>query len=320
MLKSELISPERRMKFRLAHPMAFPRRSWLQAWLMIGFAASPAHGQARLDGVIDIHAHTSPDSIPRSIDAIDLAKLAKARGMRGLVLKNHYESTAALAYVVRKEVPGIEIFGGIDLNRSVGGVNPAAVERMILMRGGWGRVIWMPTFDSENQVRFSKENRPFVSVAKDGRLLPEVVQVIALAAKNNLTLETGHSSAEEGLLLVREGKRQGVRHMIVTHAMSTPVQMTIPQMQEAAREGAYIEFVYSALLKPQAIKIEDYVRAIRQVGPGSCILSSDLGQVGNPLHPDGMALFFEALRKEGLPEADIGLMSKSNPARALGLE
>jgi hypothetical protein len=298
----------------------FLRRSWFQAWLMIGFAAAAAHGQARLDGVIDIHAHTSPDSIPRSIDAIDLAKLAKARGMRGLVLKNHYESTAALAYVVRKEVPGIEIFGGIDLNRSVGGVNPAAVERMILMKGGWGRVIWMPTFDSENQVRFSKENRPFVSVAKDGRLLPEVVQVIALAAKNNLTLETGHSSAEEGLLLVRDGKRQGVRHMIVTHAMSTPVQMTIPQMQEAARDGAYIEFVYSALLKPQAIRIEDYVRAIRQVGPSSCILSSDLGQVGNPLHPDGMALFFEALRKEGLSEADIGLMSKTNPARALGLE
>jgi hypothetical protein len=249
-----------------------------------------------------------------------LAKLAKQRGMRGLVLKNHYESTAALAYVVRKEVPGLEVFGGIDLNRSVGGVNPAAVERMILMLGGWGRVVWMPTFDSENQVRFSKENRPFVSVAKDGRLLPEVVQVIALAAKSNLTLETGHSSPEEGLLIVREAKRQGVRHIIVTHAMAAPVHMTIPQMQEAARDGAYIEFVYSALLKPQALKLEDYVRAIRQVGPSSCILSSDLGQVGNPLHPDGLALFFEALRKAGLSEAEISLMSKTNPARALGLE
>ncbi|MGA2212722.1 MAG: DUF6282 family protein [Bryobacteraceae bacterium] len=280
----------------------------------------PVLGQVRLDGVIDIHAHTAPDSTPRSIDAIDLAKLAKQRGMRGLVLKNHYESTAALAYVVRKEVPGIEVFGGIDLNRSVGGINPSAVERMILMLGGWGRVIWMPTFDSENQVRFSKENRPFVSVAKDGRLLPEVVQVIALAAKSNLTLETGHSSPEEGLLIVREAKRQGVRHIIVTHAMAAPVHMTIPQMQAAARDGAYIEFVYSALLKPQALKLEDYVRAIRQVGPSSCILSSDLGQVGNPLHPDGLALFFQALRKAGLSEAEISLMSKTNPARALGLE
>jgi Family of unknown function (DUF6282) len=163
-----------------------------------GLLALAAHGQADLTGVIDFHVHSAPDSTPRSIDAIDLAKLAKQRGMRGLVLKNHYESTAALAYIVRKEVPGIEIFGGIDLNRSVGGLNTAAIDRMVLMAGHYGKVIWFPTFDSENQVRYSKENRPFVSVAKDGHLLPEAVQVIQLAAKDKLTLETGHSSAEEG--------------------------------------------------------------------------------------------------------------------------
>jgi len=274
----------------------------------------------RLDGVIDIHAHCAPDSVARSIDAIDLAKLAKQRGMRGLVLKNHYESTAALAYVVRKEVPGIEIFGGIDLNRSVGGINTAAVERMILMKGGWGRVVWMPTFDAENQVKFSKENRPFVSVAKDGRLLPEVTQVIALVAKSQLTLETGHSSPEEGLLILREAKRQGVRHMIVTHAMAPPVQMTIPQMKAAAKEGAYIEFVYSATLGRNGIKIEDYVKAIRELGPAACILASDLGQVGNPVHPDGLSAFFQLLLKQGFSQADIDIMSKANPARALGLE
>ena len=206
--------------------------------LGLALLALPLCGQPRLTGVIDIHAHSGPDSTPRSIDSIDLARLAKERGMRGLVLKNHYESTAALAYIVRKEVPGIEIFGGIDLNRSVGGVNPAAVERMVLMLGGWGRVVWMPTFDAENQVRYSKENRPFVPVAKDGRLLPEVQQVIALVAKNQLMLETGHSSAEEGLMIVREAKRQGVQHIVVTHAIQAPVKMSIPQMKEAAREGA----------------------------------------------------------------------------------
>jgi len=297
------------------------RNCWSPALIGLSLATLAAQGQpSKLDGVIDIPAHSGPDSVPRSIDAIDLAKLAKQRGMRGLVLKNHYESTAALAYVVRKEVPGIEVFGGIDLNRSVGGVNPAAVERMVLMKGGWGRVVWMPTFDSENQVRYSKENRPFVSVAKDGRLLPEVTQVIALVAKNQLTLETGHSSPDEGLLILQEARRQGVRHMIVTHAMAAPVRMSIPQMQEAAKEGAYIEFVYSALLGPNGIKIQNYVQAIRAVGPASCILSSDLGQVGNPLHPDGLSAFFQALLKQGISQADIGLMSKTNPARALGIE
>jgi len=38
------------------------------------------------------------------------------------------------------------------------------------------------------------------------------------------------------------------------------------------------------------------------------------------LHPDGLAAFYEALRKEGVSQADIDLMSKTNPARALGLQ
>jgi hypothetical protein len=291
-------------------------------WIVIsaGLLSLAARAQSNLNGVIDIHAHMDPDSMPRSIDAIDLAKLAKQKGMRGLVLKNHYESTAALAYIVRKEVPGIEIFGGIDLNRSVGGVNPAAVERMVLMKGGWGQVVWMPTFDNENQVKYSKENRPFVSVSRDGHLLPEVEQVIDIVAQHQLTLETGHSSAEDGLLIVHEARQRGVQHIVVTHAMSPPVRMTIPQMQQAARDGAYIEFVYGATIGPNHIlEMSDYAKAIRAVGPNSCILSSDLGQVGNPLHPDGLALFFQALLKEGISQADIDLMSKTNPARALGL-
>jgi hypothetical protein len=128
------------------------------AWMVLFLLAASVCGQAKLDGVIDIHVHSGPDSVPRPIDAIDLAKLAKARGMRGLVLKNHFESTVALSYIVRKEVPGIEIFGGIALNRSGGGVNPAAIERMVMMAGGWGRVVWMPTLDNENQAQYDKKS------------------------------------------------------------------------------------------------------------------------------------------------------------------
>ena len=290
--------------------------------LFVMLAALPALCAAQsLPGVIDIHVHCDPDSVPRSIDAIDLAKLAKSRGMRGLVLKNHYEPTASLAYAVRKEVPGIEIFGGIDLNLTVGGINPAAVDRMTRVKGGWGRVVWMPTFDAENQVRDSKENRPFVRVSRDGELLPEVKEVIGLIAKHRLVLETGHSSPGECLLLIREARRQGVEHIVVTHAMLAPVRMSIPQMREAARLGAYIEFVYNALIGPNKMfDMPEYAAAIRQVGPEASILSSDLGQVGNPLHPDGLAAFFAALKKQGFTDQEIARMSKINPAKLLGLD
>jgi hypothetical protein len=283
-------------------------------------AAAAAHAQT-LTGVIDIHAHADPDSVPRSIDAVDLARMAKERGMRALVLKSHWEPTASMAYLVRKAVPGIEIFGGIDLNRSVGGVNATTVERMASVKGGWGRVVWMPTFDSENQVRYSKENRPFVAVSKNGQLLPEVKDVIGVVAKRRLTLETGHSSPVECLAIVREARRQGVERIVVTHAMLQQVGMSIAQMQEAAKEGAYLEFVYNALIGPnKALEIADYVKAIRAVGPEHCILSSDLGQAGNPLHPDGLAAFFQALRAGGIPIADIDRMAKTNPTKVLGLQ
>src|SRR3982750_4152212 len=171
----------------------------------------------------------------------------------------------------------------MDLNRSRGGGTAggggtaAAGERMASVKGGWGRVVWMPTFDSENQVRYSKENRPFVAVSKNGQLLPEVKEVIGVVAKRRLTLETGPSSPAECLAIVREARRQGVQHIVVTHAMLPPVGMSIPQMQEAAKSGAYLEFVYNALIGPnKALEIGDYVKAIRAVGPEHCILSSDL--------------------------------------------
>jgi hypothetical protein len=273
-----------------------------------------------LKGVVDIHAHCDPDSVPRSIDAIDLAKLARDRGIRALVLKNHYEPTASLAFLVRKVVPGIELFGGIALNRTVGGVNPAAVERMTRVKGGWGRVVWMPTLDAENQVRYSKESRPLVRVSKNGTLLPEVREVLALIAKNKLTLATGHSSPAEDLMLIREARRAGITSIVVTHGMLPPVAMTVAQMREAAGLGAYIEFVYNVMIgSTKAFEMPEYARAIRAVGPEHCILSSDLGQPGNPLHPDGLEAFFAALRSQGFTVSEIERMAKNNPARLLGL-
>jgi hypothetical protein len=280
-----------------------------------GDGASPG-----LSGAIDIHVHSAPDSVDRSIDSIDVAKLALARGMRAIVLKSHYEPTATMAFIVRKAVPGIEVFGGIDLNLTVGGMNAAAVEHMTQVTGGWGRLVWMSTFDAENQVRYSKETRPFVRVSKDGALLPEVKDVIAVIAKHRLVLATGHVSPQEGLMLLREGRRQGVRHMVVTHAMQAPVLMNVDEMQQAAQEGAFVEFVAGSLTAPGAsARVDSYADAIRKIGPEFCILSSDLGQKGNALPPDGFGAFIDALRARGFSAAQLDRMAKQNPAQILEL-
>jgi predicted metal-dependent phosphotriesterase family hydrolase len=120
--------------------------------------------------------------------------------------------------------------------------------------------------------------------------------------------------------LLREGRQQGVAHMVVTHAMNAPVLMDVPQMQEAAKQGAFIEFVGGSLTAADAAaRIDRFADAIRKVGPQFCILSSDLGQKANALPPDGFAAFLLALRAKGFTAQELDRMSKQNPARLLGL-
>ena len=189
------------------------------------------------------------------------------------------------------------------------------------MTGGWGRFVWMPTFDSESQVRYSRESRPFVSVQSGGELLPDVKQVIAVIAERDLVLETGHSSAGECLMLIQEARQQGVRRMVVTHAMMAPIHMTVDQMRQAAGLGAYIEFVYNGLIGPyKEFDFAGYAAAIREVGIQSVILAGDLGQPVNPLHPVGLKAYFSGLKDAGLTDAEIAVMAKDNPAKLLRSE
>jgi hypothetical protein len=282
---------------------------------------TPEKPQRSLAGVIDIHCHCGPDSLPRTIDAIDLAQIAKQRGMRGIVIKNHYEPTAAMAYVARKVVPGIEVFGGITLNLAVGGINAQAVDHMARVAGGFGRFVWMGSLDTEAHVRCTGESRPSVPLFRNGELLPEVKDVLQMIARHSLILETGHSTAEEVLALIREAKAQGVTRIVVTHAMIAPIHMHVDHMLQAAANGAWIEFVYNGLVGPfKEFELSDYAKAIRAIGVDRCVLSSDLGQPVNPVHPDGLAAFFDGLENEGFSSAEIDKMSKINPALILGLD
>jgi microsomal dipeptidase-like Zn-dependent dipeptidase len=102
--------------------------------------------------------------------------------------------------------------------------------------------------------------------------------------------------------------------------MIAPTHMSIDAMRQAAADDAYLEFVYNSLIgSDKQFSIDDYVKAIREVGPEHCILASDLGQPHNPLPAEGLKSFVAALMSKGVSAEDISLMSRTNPARALGL-
>ena len=251
--------------------------------------------------------------------------MARRHGMRALLFKNHYTQTASLAYLVSQVVPEVEAYGGIALNRAVGGVNPTAVERMALTTGGRGKVVWMPTFDSEHYHRVFRPNPGFVPIAREGRLATETLAVLDVIAEHGLALATGHSSPEESLLLIRAAKERGIERIIVTHPLPDPVGMTIEQQKEAARLGALLEYPFNVTLPPNPdwpgghIPMAEYLEAIRAVGPENVVLSSDLGQQGNPVHTDGLQVFRKKVLEAGFSEDEVRRMMRTNPARLLGL-
>lgn len=273
-----------------------------------------------LKGAIDIHAHFGPDSYDRQWDAFEIAKVAHERGMRGLVLKNHWSESAGLAYLVRKydNVGALEVFGGLALNATVGGISPQAVRYFAEVEGHYAKVVWMPTHDSEHEVRYLQQNRPYVIVSQGGVLLPSVLTVLDLIAQYNLTLATGHVSPREMIQIVTEAKKRGIDRIIITHPGLGPMftDPTIAQLKEVTAKGAYAEVVASQLLGKSR---DETVKVMKTIGAVHCIVSSDSGLVGSRGHTDALVLSARVLRQAGFSEEDLNRMFKANPAKVLGL-
>lgn len=273
-----------------------------------------------LKGAIDIHAHFGPDTYDRQWDAFEIAKLAQERGIRGAVFKNHWTESAGTAYLVRKyaDAPGFEAFGSLSLNATVGGINPQAVRYFAEVEGRYAKVVWMPTHDSEHEVKEIKEVRPYVVVSRDGVLLPEVLEVLDLIAEYDLTLATGHVNSVEMLQIVTEAKKRGIERIILTHPNLGPMYTdpTIDQLKKATDMGAYAEVVTGELTGRTRA---EFVNVIRTLGPEHCIIASDSGLISSPNHADALVLAARVLREEGFTEEDLDLMFKVNPAKVLGL-
>jgi hypothetical protein len=297
----------------------------------VGGYPPPPPLKSPIEGAIDFHVHSAPDVFGHAVTDIEVAQAAVAAKMRAIVLKNHVTMTSDRAVLASKAVPGLQIFGGVVLNRAVGGINPDAVEWMFRMEGKLGKTVWMPTFDADHHRKVRNQPGEGIKAAKNGTLLPETEAVLQVIARENLVLHTGHLSAGEVLAVIKRGRELGVNHMAVTHAMAEAPGLSIAHMKEAATAGAYLELIYlSALIGPQAhmawmreskgISIKEMAEAVKAVGAEHFILSTDLGQTGNPIHPDGYKLLVAGLKGEGIGQEEIDIMMKRNPAKLLGLE
>src|ERR1051325_2472334 len=289
-----------------------------------------------LEGAFDTHIHSAPDVLPRKFNDIELAHRFKARRMAGFVLKSHYICTADRATLVNQIVPEVQAFGAITMNNSVGGLNPLALD----IAGRLGtKVCWLPSVDNANELEaiagqrdesklpywmsIAREMRAlgiagsFLNVTEDGKVIPATRQCLEIIAKHDMVLATSHIRPSEVLPVVKAAREVGVNRIVITHPEFPTTLLSIPQQQELARLGVYFERCFTT---PNTGKIawEQVYANIREVGPATTILATDLGQTTAPYPDEGLGMFIEKLLENGFNERDVRGMVRDNPAQVLG--
>jgi hypothetical protein len=288
-----------------------------------------------LRDAIDMHAHTHPALFRRPIDDADLAELGLEYGMRGFVLKDHDSSTTGRAYHVSKLYADrpIEPFGAVVLNRSAGGLDPYVAESAIHYGA---RVVWMPSNHSRwhseyfgisdyPQLGRPKKQMPgegLTILDAEGMLKPEVQTIVQVVADAGVCLATGHLSIAEIRVLQDAAIAAGVDKFLVTHANWALCKLDLDVQKELIAKGAYLEYVAVSCVSPifWEQNPQELAGWIKELGDENLVLSSDLGQLSAPPHPEGLRMLVASLLDEGVAFEYLERMLKHNTATLLGLE
>lgn len=298
--------------------------------------------------VIDFHVHVGPELLARRYDVLALAEEAAAAGF-GAVLKHHSIATAPLAALGRQR--GVLLAGGLVLNRGVGGFNPDAVEALAQANksatsaqseDSVRSVVWMPTVHAESHLRANGRQDYVPAWGVDpsrcrrysegsglsiweggpdqpGPLAPAVRRVLERIAAYDLVLATGHLSGPEVLALVDAAVAAGVARIVVTHPFYQATALSLDdQVRLAGHPAVALEYCWSNVAFDR-IPLERYVEAVRAVGPGRALLSSDLGQPSMETVAAGLGAFHRALVTRGVPEDHVAEMMIATPRRLLGV-
>lgn len=280
-------------------------------------------------GAIDCHVHAYPDFVHRSQDMLEIAVDASRARMRAVAFKDHWNLTAGAAYLVQKAIDEmvrdgrlehrVEVYGGLGMNL---GVNPEAVR--IGLQYPSFKMIWFPTFKSYGWARFAgiEEREGFVRlVSPSGEVLPEVREVMELAAEAGVAISLGHTDFEELLPLCTLAREVGVRTLL-DHPLLELNKLLVEEMKQLADLGTYVGTYCQPMIPSLYQPIQDpleTVEVIRSVGADRCIAGSDFGQVLHVNSVDGFRIFVRALLGFGVPPDQVRKIVADNPARLMDL-
>lgn len=282
-----------------------------------------------VSGACDMHIHTGPDFVDRVGDDIDVARDCASHNFKAILLKNHMESTVSRAYHANKQVEGIEVFGSLVLNSSVGGINPFAAEAA--MKYG-AKEIFMPTFCSKADFQIHGKGQEklykygiktpcelYTVLDDNGDLTSNVKSIIELGRDYNVPIGTSHLGYSEIIKMV-EFAHDIKAKIIVTHPEYKIPNLDSEQVGILAKMGAFIEITAGAVFPiPGCSTIARDIQLIEAAGYENCILDSDAGTPTKPMPADVLSSYCYCLKKKGLDKEKIDYMFKETPLKVFNI-
>ena len=281
-----------------------------------------------LRGVIDMHVHSSPDIRQRTYDDIGLMEAGIRSGARAIVIKSHQGSTVERAFLCNRHNELVhhgdndfQMFGSITLNRTVGGVNPAAVETALALGG---KVVWLPTSSARNHLKKMRQDPAAgVECVRGGTIVPELKEIFRLIRDHDAVLGTGHVSPEECFLIVDAARSMGVKKIVVTHpewwlvGMSMADQLRLVREYDVILERCFAQNMGGGRYKSN---LPDNLEAIRTVGYKNIMISTDGGQTENPNWEIAYAQYMQYMADHGVTEEALRHMTRGIQTQLLDLD
>jgi hypothetical protein len=289
--------------------------------------------KALLVGAVDLHCHSGPAAMPRILDHHEALMDVAEAGFSALLYKDHFYLGVAHAMLLEKLFPdtGVRLFSGLALNNASGGINPHAVDHAINIGA---KIVWLPTLSAANHIeKMATEAKTFPKTAKkmldpiplsaldaNGKLSDDTKQVLDLIAEGDIILAGGHLPASELHLVFAEGKKRGVKKMMVNHPTYI-VGCTDEDIRQMVRLGVQMEHSICMFVEGKAHKYgpDKLAHLIEVAGVDHTILSSDLGLVGSPRPVDGFRSIVRILLDLQISTTDIKRLISTNALAMLDL-
>lgn len=318
----------------------------------MGYRGAPLRPPAieGVDDAVDIHCHAHEGQQ----DALGIAKLASAAGMKGLLFKsivgmNRPEAPSPAAAVREVErdleewaqetgIAPVRLWSGWIATDTRG--KPLTEAARANLDDGVAAV-WMPVFRSANTLHKVGGPRIWWGESDDpkawseplpwekalevgtytlddrGRLKPEYREIFAMAADHDVMVSFAHGTHQEIYAMAEEVRRRGITKAVIDHPFSPFIDLSLDQMRELAAAGIHLNFTYDEISPLLGVDPAEMCATIAALDIDRVTLSSDAGEPLFPNTVEALRLLHAHMRAFGLDAEQVRRIGSVNPERLL---